>query len=196
MRVLIHKILAMFLLIALFPVLVVSVSLLKIESPKLPVFFLQQRVGINGNLFTMYKLRTMRPVSREEYERLLKENETGGILFKIKKDPRITKVGKWLRKMSIDEFPQLINVLKGEMALVGPRPALPSEVTQYNSNDSIRLRVLPGCTGLWQVSGRSNVSFEEMIQLDLEYIKKQNLSFDLSILARTFLIVLNMKGAY
>ncbi|EMF0404971.1 sugar transferase [Enterococcus hirae] len=190
------KCISLLLFISLLPTILISIILLKIESPNLPVFFKQQRVGTNGQLFIMYKLRTMRPVSHEVYQELLKKNEASRIIFKIKEDPRITRVGKWLRKFSIDEFPQLINVLKGDMALVGPRPALVTEVVQYDPIHSRRLRVMPGCTGLWQVSGRSDVSFEEMIKLDLEYIEKQNVIFDLSILVRTILTVIYPRGAY
>lgn len=190
------KCISLLLFISLLPTILISIILLKIESPNLPVFFKQQRVGTNGQLFIMYKLRTMRPVSHEVYQELLKKNEASRIIFKIKEDPRVTRVGKWLRKFSIDEFPQLINVLKGDMALVGPRPALVTEVVQYDPIHSRRLRVMPGCTGLWQVSGRSDVSFEEMIKLDLEYIEKQNVIFDLSILVRTILTVIYPRGAY
>ncbi|EKJ3581732.1 sugar transferase, partial [Enterococcus faecalis] len=127
---------------------------------------------------------------------LKNKNEASGHMFKIKQDPRITPVGRYLRKLSLDELPQLINVLKGDMALVGPRPALPDEVENYSSHHLKRLTVLPGCTGLWQISGRSNVSFEEMIELDLMYIENISLFYDLKIILLTIPAVLTMRGAY
>lgn len=191
-----QKIGALLLLLMLSPVLLISIVLLKIESPSLSPFFKQKRVGANGVLFDMYKLRTMRPCSEEQLQEIMKLNEASEVIFKIKKDPRVTPVGAWLRKLSIDEFPQLINVLIGNMALIGPRPALQKEVIQYSSLASRRLRVLPGCTGLWQVSGRSDIGFQDMINLDLEYIKNKKFTYDLLIFIKTILVVVLGKGAY
>jgi Sugar transferases involved in lipopolysaccharide synthesis len=196
MRLVIHKILALILLIISLPILFISIILLKIETPTLSPFFTQRRVGIDGEIFGIFKLRTMRPISKSKLEELETHNEAGEIIFKIKKDPRVTLIGYCLRKLSIDEFPQLINVLKGDMALVGPRPPLIKEVVKYTPVQVQRLQTLPGCTGLWQVSGRSDLSFEEMIKLDLIYLKKQKLSFDLIIILRTVFTVFTMKGAY
>lgn len=191
-----QKIVSFFLLIVLSPILLISIALLKIESPQLSPIFKQKRVGENGVLFDIYKLRTMRPYSKEQLKDLQNFNEQTEVIFKMKKDPRVTPVGHWLRKFSIDEFLQLFNVLIGNMALIGPRPALSNEVIHYSPLDSKRLSVLPGCTGLWQVSGRSDLSFQEMVRLDLEYINKKKLSFDLLILGKTILVVLIGKGAY
>ncbi len=192
----IQKIMACILILVLSPVLVLSVLFLLVETPTLSPFFKQQRVGINGQLFVMYKLRTMRPCTESEYKELLKKNEASSVIFKIRKDPRVTPIGFWLRKFSIDEFPQLLNVLKGDMSIVGPRPALIGEVIQYSSLASKRLEVLPGCTGLWQISGRSDVSFEEMVDFDLEYINRKSLIFDFLIIIKTVKVVLTGKGAY
>ncbi|EGS1179703.1 TPA: sugar transferase [Enterococcus faecalis] len=178
------------------PLIVISIVCLKIESPYLSAFYVQQRIGKSKKTFKIYKLRTMYPCSNEELEDLKNKNEVSGHMFKIKQDPRITPVGRYLRKFSLDELPQLINVLKGDMALVGPRPALPDEVENYSSHHLKRLTVLPGCTGLWQISGRSNVSFEEMIELDLMYIENISLFYDLKIIFLTIPAVLTTRGAY
>ncbi|MFC0616217.1 sugar transferase [Enterococcus faecalis] len=178
------------------PLIIISIICLKIESPYLSVFYVQKRIGKSKKIFKIYKLRTMYPCSNQELEDLKNKNEVSGHMFKIKQDPRITPVGKYLRKFSLDELPQLINVLKGDMALVGPRPALPDEVENYSSYHLKRLTVLPGCTGLWQISGRSNVSFEEMIELDLMYIENISLFYDLKIILLTIPAVLTMRGAY
>lgn len=144
--------------------------LIKLEDPKGPVFFKQVRVGKDGKEFYMYKFRSMVTNAEELLESLLHLNEVSGAMFKMKDDPRVTKVGKFIRKTSIDELPQLWNVLKGDMSLVGPRPPLPREVAQYTEYDKQRLLVIPGCTGLWQVSGRNDLGFNEMVELDLKYI--------------------------
>ncbi|NBJ47166.1 multidrug MFS transporter [Enterococcus faecalis] len=187
---------SLIILILISPVILISIMCLKIESPNLSAFYVQQRIGKSKKIFKIYKLRTMYPCSEEELDMLKSKNEAVGHMFKIKQDPRITPVGRYLRKLSIDELPQLINVLKGEMALVGPRPALPDEVKNYSSYHLKRLSVLPGCTGLWQISGRSNVSFEEMVELDLKYIENTSLFYDLKIILLTIPAVLTMKGAY
>ncbi|MEC5269342.1 sugar transferase [Heyndrickxia coagulans] len=141
--------------------------LIKIEDPKGTVFFKQIRVGKNGKEFYMFKFRSMVTDAEEKLRDLLKYNEIDGAMFKLKEDPRVTKIGKIIRKTSIDELPQLLNVLKGDMSLVGPRPPLPREVKKYTDYDLQRLLVVPGCTGLWQISGRSSLSFKEMVELDL-----------------------------
>ncbi|EHZ5578691.1 sugar transferase [Enterococcus faecalis] len=192
----IQKIIALSLLIVVSPILLVAIICLKIESPKDSPIFIQQRVGYKGNLFNMYKLRTMRVHGNAEFKMLLEQNECSEVIFKIKKDPRITNVGIWLRKFSIDEFPQLFNVLLGEMDLVGPRPALVREIVKYSGEASRRLNVLPGCTGLWQISGRSNLDFQEMLELDLLYITKKSISYDIFILFKTIKVVIIGKGAY
>lgn len=165
-------------------------------SSRGPVFYSQTRVGREGVHFEMMKFRSMYADADKRLAELSKMNEASGPLFKMKDDPRVTPVGKWLRKFSIDEFPQLINVLKGEMSLVGPRPPLPHEVARYSNNDWRRLEVVPGMTGLWQVSGRSGLTFDEMVRLDLFYIENWSVGLDLTLLFRTVPAVLLAKGAY
>ncbi|MED4113704.1 sugar transferase [Priestia megaterium] len=178
-------------------VLFVIVSIaIKIEDPKGPIFFSQDRIGKNEKKFKMFKFRSMVTNAEEKLDELLKYNETTGAMFKMKKDPRVTKVGNFIRKTSIDELPQLLNVLKGEMSLVGPRPPLLREVANYTDHDKQRLLVLPGCTGLWQVSGRSNIGFEKMVELDLFYIENRSLTLDMKILLKTFSVLFNSKGAF
>lgn len=161
-----------------------------------PGVFRQTRVGQDGSLFTMYKLRTMVTSAEADKASLLDANEGNGVLFKMAADPRITRVGKVLRKLSLDELPQLVNVVKGEMSLVGPRPALPEEVAQYSSLERRRLAVRPGLTGLWQVSGRSDLSWEASVALDNHYTENWRLADDAVILARTVGAVLGQRGAY
>jgi len=144
----------------------------------------------------MLKFRSMRRDADRLLVQLRERNEASGPLFKIKDDPRVTRVGRVLRRLSIDELPQLINVLRGEMSLVGPRPPLPSEVEEYEEWEFGRLRAVPGLTGLWQVSGRSDVAFHDMVRLDLHYIRNWSLSLDLKILLRTIPAVLSSRGAY
>jgi lipopolysaccharide/colanic/teichoic acid biosynthesis glycosyltransferase len=175
--------------------LIVALAI-KIEDPKGPVLFSQIRVGKNGKEFKMYKFRSMVSDAEKKLEELLKYNEASGAMFKMKKDPRITKVGKFLRKTSIDELPQLINVLKGEMSLVGPRPPLPREVNEYSNYDLQRLLVIPGCTGLWQISGRSTLGFNEMVQLDIKYIQTRSIIMDLKIIFKTIFSMISAKDAY
>jgi lipopolysaccharide/colanic/teichoic acid biosynthesis glycosyltransferase len=170
--------------------------LIKIEDPKGPIFFTQKRVGKNGREFNMYKFRSMVADAEDQLLELLKLNETTGAMFKMKNDPRVTKIGRFIRKTSIDELPQLFNVIKGEMSLVGPRPPLIREVAEYTNYDKQRLLVTPGCTGLWQVSGRSNIGFNEMVELDLKYIKKRNTLFDIKIIFKTVLLLFGSKNAY
>ncbi|GKU84887.1 sugar transferase [Niallia sp. NCCP-28] len=175
--------------------LIVSI-LIKIEDPKGEIFFKQVRVGKNGKEFYIYKFRSMITNAEKELNKLLQYNEVDGAMFKMKEDPRVTKIGKFIRKTSIDELPQLFNVLKGEMSLVGPRPPLPREVEEYTPYDKQRLLVTPGCTGLWQVSGRSNVSFNEMVELDLKYIRDRSFFYDLKIIIKTIRVMLYSKDAY
>nr|WP_040207245.1 sugar transferase [Neobacillus jeddahensis] len=175
---------------------VIIAILIKVEDPKGTVFFSQKRVGLNGKEFKMYKFRSMVSNAEEKLQELLKHNEVSGAMFKMKEDPRITQVGKFIRKTSIDELPQLFNVLKGEMSLVGPRPPLPREVAVYSDHDKKRLLVAPGCTGLWQVSGRNSLGFEEMVELDLQYIHNRSLLYDIKIIFKTVLVLFGSKDAY
>lgn len=161
-----------------------------------PVFYRQTRVGKDGAEFGMFKFRSMYRDADQRLKELEAQNEASGPLFKMKNDPRVTRVGKWMRKFSIDEFPQLLNVLRGEMSLVGPRPPLPRETVQYTDRHWRRMVVPPGMTGLWQVSGRSSLTFDEMIRLDLYYIENWSVGFDLSLLMRTVPAVLFARGAY
>lgn len=183
-------------LLVLMPLFVVVAILIKLEDPKGKVFFRQTRVGKNEKHFPMYKFRSMVSNAEELKENLLAYNEVSGAMFKIKNDPRITQIGKFLRKTSIDELPQLWNVLIGQMSLVGPRPPLPEEVAQYTEYDKQRLTVTPGCTGYWQVNARNSVGFDEMVQLDLTYIHIRSTMLDLKIIAKTGLMLLGSKDAY
>lgn len=166
---------------------------IKLDSPG-PVFFVQERVGLHGRRFRMVKFRTMVADAEERLREVAALNEMSGPVFKVRDDPRVTRVGRFLRRMSLDELPQLWNVLKGEMSLVGPRPPLPREVARYDVRQRRRLSVKPGLTCLWQVSGRNNVPFERWVELDLEYIDSWNLWLDIKILARTLPAVLGMTG--
>ncbi|HEO8419435.1 TPA: sugar transferase [Yersinia enterocolitica] len=183
-------------LVVLSILFVIIALLIKLEDPKGKVFFKQLRVGKDGKEFYMYKFRSMASDAEERLKELLALNEVSGAMFKMKDDPRVTKIGKFIRKTSLDELPQLFNVLRGDMSLVGPRPPLPREVEEYSAYDRQRLLVTPGCTGLWQVSGRSNIGFNEMVKLDLEYIRKRNLLFDIKIIFRTILLLFGSKNAY
>jgi exopolysaccharide biosynthesis polyprenyl glycosylphosphotransferase len=160
-----------------------------------PVFFRQMRVGREGKTFRVWKFRTMYVDAEERLAALVDQNESDGLLFKIKNDPRVTPVGRFLRASSLDELPQLINVLLGEMSLVGPRP-LPAEDGDFLGDVRRRLLVRPGMTGLWQVSGRSDLSWDDAVRLDLYYVDNWSLTFDLTILWRTIGVVLRTKGAY
>jgi exopolysaccharide biosynthesis polyprenyl glycosylphosphotransferase len=169
--------------------------LIKLDSPG-PVFFRQKRVGLRGRTFPLIKFRTMVADAERQKEELRGRNERAGPVFKIKGDPRVTWVGKWLRRFSVDEFPQILNILRGDMSLVGPRPPLPEEVALYPEGARKRLNVLPGLTGLWQVSGRAKLTFEEMVELDIFYIEHWSPGMDLKILFRTFPAVFRARGAY
>lgn len=161
-----------------------------------PVFFVQKRVGIGGATFDMIKFRSMFRDAEARRAQLVAQSEREGLCFKIKRDPRITPVGRFLRRWSLDELPQLFNVIKGDMSLVGPRPALIEEVAAYPERAHQRHRVLPGITGLWQVSGRAEVGFDDMIELDLAYVRNCTLRMDIGILFRTFRAVWDGRGAY
>ena len=177
-------------------VLIISAAsaAIKLTSPG-PVFFRQQRCGLNGRLFTMYKLRSMVDNAEQDRVELEALNEMDGPVFKSSRDPRITGVGKLLRKFSIDEFPQLFNVLRGDMSLVGPRPPLPQEVARYESWQRRRLSMKPGITCLWQISGRNEINFQDWMKLDLTYIDNWSLLLDLKILLKTVPVVLLGRGA-
>jgi exopolysaccharide biosynthesis polyprenyl glycosylphosphotransferase len=183
------------------PILLAIAVAIKVTSPG-PVLFRQTRVGLNGREFRMLKFRTMIVDADARREELLGTRggsigtDGSGILFKMKRDPRITPVGAILRRFSLDELPQLWNVMKGEMSLVGPRPPLPEEVAGYAYDATRRLRVRPGLTGLWQVSGRSDLSWEESLRLDLRYVDNWTLALDLSILVKTLRAVFKGAGAY
>ncbi|MEY9868469.1 lipopolysaccharide/colanic/teichoic acid biosynthesis glycosyltransferase [Peribacillus sp. B2I2] len=183
-------------LILLAPIFLIVAILVKLEDPKGPVFFKQVRVGKDETEFQMYKFRSMVSNAEEQLKDLLALNEVSGAMFKMKNDPRITKIGKFIRKTSIDELPQLLNVLKGEMSLVGPRPPLKREVEQYSEYHLQRLIVTPGCTGLWQVSGRNSVGFEEMVELDLHYIRHRKLQLDIKIIIKTALVIFGRSAAF
>lgn len=182
-------------LIILTPLFVLIAVLIKLDSVG-PVFFQQIRVGQWGQTFGCLKFRSMYVDAEERKKELMSINEADGPVFKIKGDPRITRIGRIIRKLSIDEIPQLINVLRGEMSLVGPRPPLPSEVIKYSYYQLRRLDVKPGITGLQQVSGRSDLDFNEWISLDIEYIERRSFWFDFLILFRTIPAVISTRGAY
>jgi len=187
---------SLFGLIILSPLFLIVAIAIKIEDPRGPVFYSQIRLGKNQEAFKMYKFRSMIVDADKRLKDLLDENEVDGAMFKMKEDPRVTKVGQFIRKYSIDELPQLVNVLLGNMSLVGPRPPLPREVAEYTDYDKQRLTVKPGCTGLWQVSGRNDVGFHEMVELDLKYINMRNSFFDLYVLLKTILVFIKPNGAY
>ncbi|KRF38006.1 sugar transferase [Paenibacillus sp. Soil787] len=178
------------------PLFIIIAIWIKLEDPKGSVFFKQNRVGKDEALFPMYKFRSMVSNAEELKQQLMSQNEVEGAMFKMKNDPRVTRVGRLLRKTSIDELPQLWNVLVGDMSLVGPRPALPSEVSEYTPYEKRRLVVTPGCTGLWQVSGRSNLSFGQMVELDLTYIRERSIFYDLKIILKTVSVLLGSKDAF
>jgi len=176
------------------PIMLLAAALVKTTS-KGPVFFRQERSGVHGRVFRLYKFRSMFADAEERKQALLEANEMDGPVFKIKNDPRITPVGRFMRKMSIDELPQLWNVLMGDMSIVGPRPPLPSEVAQYERWQRRRLSMKPGITCLWQISGRNQIGFNEWMKLDLEYIDNWSLGLDLKIFLRTIPVVLMGRGA-
>jgi len=173
------------LLILLAPFFAIIALLIRLESPG-PVLFKQTRVGRWGELFTMWKFRSMYTDAEARKAELIKQNEMlGGVTFKMRQDPRVTRVGRVIRKTSIDELPQLWNVFKGDMSLVGPRPPVPAEVNEYSLTDRRRLEVIPGITCIWQVSGRSEIPFDQQVELDVEYIQSQSFWRDIKILLKT-----------
>ncbi len=183
-------------LILLLPLFIFTAIAIWVENPG-PVFYYQIRVGLNGRHFKFYKFRSMVVNADKIKHELAARNESkAGVIFKMKKDPRITKVGKIIRKFSIDELPQLINVLKGDMSLVGPRPPLPAEVLEYTLEQRKRLHVIPGITGLWQVSGRSDIPFTDQVRLDMQYIQSASFLNDIILLLKTIPAVLTGRGAY
>ena len=189
-------VLSVLMLVALSPLFIVIATVIKMTS-RGPVFFIQERVGYYGRSFMFYKFRSMYVDAEERKRALMERNESkDGVIFKMKNDPRITPFGRILRKTSMDELPQLLNVLLGDMSLVGPRPPLPSEVRQYSLEDRKRLNIKPGITCIWQVSGRSDIPFKKQVELDKEYIQSQSLWKDLLVLLRTIPAILSGKGAY
>lgn len=197
MKSIMDRSIAFMLILLLSPVLIGVALAIKIMSPNGPVIFRQKRVGVRGELFTIYKFRSMVPDAEKRLADLLKHNEGNAVQFKMKKDPRIIPgIGNFIRKYSVDELPQLFNVLFGTMSLVGPRPQSQAEVDQYEPDAMRRLHVLPGMTGLWQISGRSDLDWEQSIRLDLRYVDNWSPIVDLQILFRTFKAVFAGAGAY
>lgn len=182
-------------LIILSPVFLIVAVAIKLDDGG-PVFYDQIRVGRNGKKFKMFKFRSMRVNAEDEIEKLQKHSEVDGAMFKMRNDPRVTRVGRFIRKTSIDEFPQLINVLIGQMSIVGPRPPLPREVKNYTEYDKQRLYVKPGCTGLWQVTARNSVGFQEMVNIDLDYIQNRSIWLDLKIIFKTIKVIFVPNEAY
>jgi len=183
-------------LLLITPVLLIAAIAVKVTS-RGPVFYKSERMGIDGKPFSMIKFRSMVQDADKHVERLLAQNESeGGVLFKMREDPRVTRVGKFMRRFSIDELPQFINVLRREMSVVGPRPPLRREVETYDGEVRRRLLVKPGITGLWQVSGRSDLSWEETVRLDLSYVENWSMVGDLLIIAKTVRAVAGSDGAY
>jgi exopolysaccharide biosynthesis polyprenyl glycosylphosphotransferase len=182
-------------LLLLSPALLMIATAVRLDS-KGPVIFRQVRLGLGGRPFEILKFRTMVHDAESRLEELRSFNESDGPLFKIKRDPRITTVGRVLRRWSLDELLQFVNVLRGDMSLVGPRPPLPREVARYEPRHLVRLRGKPGITGLWQVSGRSDLSFDDMVRLDRQYLENWSIGMDMQIIARTASAVMARKGAY
>lgn len=183
-------------LIILSPIFFIVPILIKLEDPKGKVIFTQKRCGAYPTTFNMYKFRSMVHNADEILEDLRNQNEQIGPAFKMKNDPRVTKVGKFIRKTSIDELPQLINVLKGDMSLVGARPPLPYEVEQYNEYQIQRLLIKPGITCIWQTEGRNKVTFDEWVEMDLDYIKNRNTILDIKLILKTIKVLFGDSNAY
>lgn len=185
-------------LIALVPASLVCfiVSVCIIAEDGFPIFFVQERTGKNGKIFRMYKFRSMSINAQELHAGLLEKNEMDGPAFKMKNDPRITKVGRFIRKTSIDELPQLINIIKGDMSIVGPRPLPTYETAQCNEYQNQRLQVKPGLTCYWQCSGRSDIPFDEWMEMDLKYIEDMSIWTDIKIIIKTFVAIFEGEGAY
>ena len=185
---------SLFGIILLSPLFLITAIIIKLDS-KGPVFFKQNRCGKDGNLFKMYKFRSMVADAEDELKDLKDKNEMSGPVFKIHNDPRITKFGKFIRRTSIDELPQLFNVLKGEMSLVGPRPPIDREVDKYNSYQMQRLLVKPGLTCYWQTMGRNNIDFDRWVDLDIQYIEERNTWIDIKLILKTFFVLFGDKNA-
>ena len=177
------------------PIILIVIILIKIESEG-SVIFSQDRVGLNGKIFKMYKFRSMVINAEEIKEKLVEKNEMSGPMFKMKNDPRITKVGKFIRKTSIDELPQLINIIKGDMSLVGPRPSLPKEVKEFKPWMLERLVVKPGLTCYWQVNGRNNIDFEDWMKLDIDYVHNRCIKVDVLLIVKTFFVLFGDENAH
>ncbi|MEC0305120.1 sugar transferase, partial [Terribacillus saccharophilus] len=188
--------LSLIVIILLMPIFLLIVFLIKLEDRRGAFIFSQVRVGKDGQTFHMYKFRSMVSNAEELLANLIEQNEASGPLFKMKEDPRVTKIGKFLRKTSLDELPQLVNVLKGDMSLVGPRPALPREVESYSAYARERLKAVPGLTCFWQVEGRSNIGFDEQVELDIKYINNRNILLDLKLILKTIRVLVGSKDAY
>ena len=181
-------------LVVLSPLLLVIAILIYLED-KGPVIYSQTRIGKDGRAFKLYKFRSMCVDADEKLKDLQKLNERDGPVFKIKNDPRVTKIGKFIRKTCIDELPQLVNIIKGDMSIVGPRPPLPNEVEQYNSYQKQRLLVVPGLTCYWQIQKGEETTFDEWVELDLKYIKERSILLDFRLILLTFKVILSGKGA-
>ena len=182
-------------LVALAPLLALTALAIRLDS-KGPAIFRQTRIGKDGKPFTMFKFRSMRTDAEARHRDLLEASDRDGICFKARRDPRVTRIGRFIRRASIDELPQILNVLRGEMSIVGPRPALPSEVRLYPARAYGRLAVKPGITGLWQVSGRADIGFDQMVEMDLDYARRASVALDFSLILKTFGAVLTGRGAY
>lgn len=185
---------SLFGLLVLSPVLIIVSILIKLESDG-PIIFSQDRIGYKGQKFKMYKFRSMVVNAEELKKKLAEQNEMSGPMFKMKNDPRVTKVGKFIRKTSIDELPQLINILKGEMSLVGPRPSLPKEVKEFEPWMMERLEVKPGLTCYWQVSGRNDIDFEDWMKLDIKYVRERSFWLDMKLIFKTFFVLFGDEHA-
>ena len=182
-------------LLVLWPFMLLLALVIYIDSPGASPFFVQERIGLNGKPFRFIKFRSMVPDAEKKLHALLDKNEMDGPVFKIRRDPRITRVGSFIRRCSIDELPQLINILRGDMSIVGPRPALPREVKKYDDYERQRLYVRPGLTCYWQVQPRRNdLSFDQWLELDLKYIRERSFATDWKIIFRTFRAVIGMEG--
>lgn len=181
-------------IICLGPLMLIISMIIKIDSNG-PIFFLQERVGQDGKLFKMYKFRSMVMDAENLLDKLKEKNEMSGPMFKIKRDPRVTGIGKFIRKTSIDELPQLFNVLKGEMSLVGPRPNLPREVVRFSEYHKQKLLGKPGLTCYWQVMGRNEIGFEEWMELDIKYLRERNVWIDIKLIIKTFFVLFGDKNA-
>jgi exopolysaccharide biosynthesis polyprenyl glycosylphosphotransferase len=181
-------------IIVLSPLLLIVAVLIKIDS-KGPIFFKQKRCGKDGKEFSMLKFRSMICNAEDYLDKLQNQNEQTGPVFKIKDDPRITKIGKFIRKTSIDELPQLFNIIKGDMSIVGPRPPIPTEVEQYTDYQKLRLSVKPGLTCYWQVMGRNSIGFDEWVKLDIKYIQERCVLLDLILIFKTFGVLLGDENA-